>query len=188
LAWCRGADSLRACAISAAALFPYFEQPQSDTGGPAPAAMTVLVIQRHITAADTAAARQRALSLRDQIEKGAKFEDIAKTASADTASGANGGDLGTGGRGRFVPAFETAAYALKVGEISQPVLTQFGFHLIRLDKRKGDTLSLHHILIPIQPSDSESARMDRKADQLAKLAASSEDGTKLDTAARDLGL
>src|SRR6185437_424879 len=64
----------------------------------------------------------------------------------------------------------------------------FGFHLIRLDKRKGDTLSLHHILIPIQPSDSESARMDRKADQLAKLAASSEDGTKLDTAARDLGL
>src|SRR6185437_1016864 len=181
-------DSVPAGAISDNDLRAYFDQHKSEFGGPGQAAMTVLVIRRHITAADTAAARQRALSLRDQIEKGAKFEDIAKTASADTASGANGGDLGTGGRGRFVPAFETAAYALKVGEISQPVLTQFGFHLIRLDKRKGDTLSLHHILIPIQPSDSESARMDRKADQLAKLAASSEDGTKLDTAARDLGL
>lgn len=181
-------DSVAGRSISDDDLRAYFDQHKAEFGGPGHAAMTVLMIQRHLTAADTAAARNKALQLRDQIEKGAKFEDIAKAQSADTASGQNGGDLGTGGRGRFVPAFENAAYALKIGEVSQPVLTQFGFHLIRVDKRKGDTLSLRHILIPIEPSDSEATRMDREADQLAKLASSSEDGSKLDTAAHALRL
>ena len=61
----------------------------------------------------------------------------------------------------FLDAFETAAEALKPGEISQPVLTQFGYHLIRLDSRNGDTLALHHILLRITQSDSDADRTDR---------------------------
>jgi peptidyl-prolyl cis-trans isomerase D len=77
---------------------------------------------------------------------------------------------------------------LKPGEVSQPVLTQFGYHLIKLDERKGDTLALRHILLRIQPSDSNMTRIDRRADELSRLAASSQQGAKLDTAAKQLGL
>jgi peptidyl-prolyl cis-trans isomerase D len=95
--------------------------------------------------------------------------------------------LGKGVKGRFVPEFEKAAYALPVGEVSQPVLTPYGFHLIKVDSKKGDTLSLRHILVPIQPSDTATSRVDKEADSLAKMAAQAE-GTKLDSAADHLNL
>jgi len=77
---------------------------------------------------------------------------------------------------------------LKVGEISQPVLTQFGYHLIKLDEKKGDTLTLHHILLPITQTDAEASATDRRADDLAKIAASSDKPEVLDEAAKKLGL
>jgi peptidyl-prolyl cis-trans isomerase D len=113
-------------------------------------------------------------------------EDVARAESADSVSAAKGGALGSGPKGRFVPAFETAAYALKPGEISQPVLTQFGYHIIRVDSRKGDTLTLHHILLRIGQSDSAAARTDRRADSLARIAANADQATKFDSAARAL--
>ncbi|HXT15500.1 MAG TPA: peptidyl-prolyl cis-trans isomerase [Gemmatimonadaceae bacterium] len=166
----------------------YFDKHKDQFQGPAHANLSVVMIPRALTAADTAAAKARAESVREEIVKGAKFEDVAKRESSDSASGRNGGDLGKGGKGRFVPEFEKAAYALPVGEVSQPVLTPFGFHLIRVDSKKGDTLSLRHILIPIQPSDSETARVDRDADSLSRRAAQSEQGAKLDSAAKMLHL
>lgn len=88
---------------------------------------------RHILVRDEAKAK----SLYDQVKaKPAKFSELAKANSEDKGSGANGGDLGFFTRGRMVPEFETAAFALKVGEISQPVKTQFGFHIIIVDERK----------------------------------------------------
>ena len=66
------------------------------------------------------------------------------------------------------------------------MLTPFGYHLIRLDERKGDTLTLHHILLRIQQSDSAAARTDRRADSLARIAASSDQPAKFDEAARAL--
>ena len=108
--------------------------------------------------ADTAAARDRAAAIRAEVAGGAKFEDVAQRESADSVSGARGGDLGRGPRGRFVPEFETAAYALEPGELSQPVQTQFGYHVIRVDEKKGDTLALRHILVRIGQSDSTAAQ------------------------------
>jgi peptidyl-prolyl cis-trans isomerase D len=72
--------------------------------------------------------------------------------------------------------------------VSQPVLSPFGFHLIRVDEKKGDTLSLRHILVTIAASDSASSRLDRKADSLSTLAGGSEDPTKFTAAAKKLGL
>jgi len=175
-------------AIPESDLRAYFDKHTTEFQNPGRAVLSVVTIPRVITATDTAAARNRALQLRDEITKGAKFEDVAKRESSDSVSGRNGGDLGRGGKGRFVTDFEKAAYALKVGEVSQPVLTPFGFHLIRVDEHKGDTLALRHILVPIQASDSASTRVDREADSLSRMAAAGDQGASLDTAAQKLGL
>ena len=166
----------------------YYEKNKKDFERPARAQISVIIIPRAVSSADSAAVRNRLLALRDRIAKGEKFEDVAKAGSADSASAAVGGSLGRGGKGRFVPRFEDAAYALKVGELSQPVLTPFGYHLIRVDERKGDTLSLRHILLRIQQSDSAATVTDKKADELARIAASTDKPEKLDEASRTLGI
>ena len=116
-------DTMAAKAISDADLRTYFDQHKGEFQGTGSANLTVVTIPKVITAADTAAARAKAAAVREEIVKGAKFEDVAKRESADSASGAQGGDLGKSGKGRYFPEFEKAAYALKVGEISQPVLS-----------------------------------------------------------------
>ena len=166
----------------------YYDAHRADFDRPAHASVNVLYIPRLVSAADSAAVRARISALRAEIAGGAKFEDVAKRESADSVSAAEGGSLGKSTRGRLVPEFEAAAYALSPGALSQPVLTQFGYHLIKLDSRAGDTLSLRHILLRIEPSDSSAARVDRRADQLARIAASSEQPAKFDEAARTLTL
>ena len=166
----------------------YYDAHKAEFDHPATATVKVLYIPRVVSAADSAAVRARIAALRAEIAGGAKFEDVAKRESADSVSAVNGGDLGKVVRGRFVPEFDKAAFALTPGELSQPVATQFGYHLIRVDSRKGDTISLHHILLKFQPSDSSAAKVDREADQLAKLAASATDSAKFDQAAKTLGL
>lgn len=64
------------------------------------------------------------------------FEALARRLSLDRASGAKGGDLGSVERGTMVPEFEKAAYALKIGEVSAPVKTRFGYHIIRVTGRE----------------------------------------------------
>ncbi|MBV6522694.1 MAG: Chaperone SurA [Gemmatimonadaceae bacterium] len=174
--------------VSEAEVRTYYDQNRKRFERPGRAVMTLLAIPRAITTADSATVRNRALALREEILKGAKFEDVAKRESADSVSAADGGSLGRGGKGRFVPEFESAAYALKPGEISQPVATSFGYHLIKIDSRKGDTLSLRHILLRIQQSDSSAMRTDRKADSLVKIAAGTSIPSRLDSAATLLKL
>lgn len=72
-----------------------------------------------------------AKKLYDEIQNGKSFADIAQAVSL-CPSGKNGGDLGFFGKGMMVKPFEDAAFSLEVGEVSQPVQTQFGWHLIQL--------------------------------------------------------
>lgn len=174
--------------VSDADVRAYYEKHKKDLEQPGRAAVSVIEIPRTITAADSAAVRARAVALRNEILGGTKFDEVAKRESADSVSAVNGGVLPRGARGRFVPQFESAAYALKPGEISEPVLTPFGYHLIKLDERKGDTLALRHILLKIAQSDSTATVTDRKADQLGRLAASAEDPKKFDAAAKEMNL
>lgn len=74
---------------------------------------------------------EEAKKLYDEIQNGASFAKIAEEKSL-CPSGQNGGDLGFFGKGMMVKPFEDAAFSLNVGEISQPVQTQFGWHLIQL--------------------------------------------------------
>ena len=85
---------------------------------------------------------EKAQELKKEIQEGASFEEVAKKHSTCPSS-ARGGDLGTFREGMMVPEFEEACKTLAVGEVSEPVKTQFGYHLVRLNERKGgDTPSL----------------------------------------------
>jgi peptidyl-prolyl cis-trans isomerase C len=88
----------------------------------------------HILVKDEALAKQLRAQLDTEPEK---FEELAKVNSADTATAARGGDLGTFGQGRMVAEFERAAFALeKPGDLSPVVQTPFGYHIIKLLERK----------------------------------------------------
>jgi peptidyl-prolyl cis-trans isomerase C len=90
-------------------------------------------------------ALQKSKDLRAKLLAGAKFAELAQAESDDVGSGQNGGDLDTFGHGAMVPEFETAAFALKVGEVSEPVRSAFGYHLILVEahttKSYDDALS-----------------------------------------------
>jgi len=79
----------------------------------------------------------KATDLRAKLVAGGDFAALAKAESDDTGSGANGGALGEFTRGRMVPQFEQAAFALPVGEVSLPIKTQFGYHVILVDKHES---------------------------------------------------
>ena len=174
--------------VSESDLRKYYDAHKAEFDRPGRATVSVIAIPRVVSAADSAAVRDRIAQLRAEIVGGAKFEDVAKRESADTISGVNGGDLGKGVRGRFVPEFEQALEALKPGELSGPVLSPFGYHLIRLDSRSGDTLSAHHLLLRIHASDSSAAKVDREADRLSRIAAGSDQPSKFEEGAKALGL
>ena len=83
----------------------------------------------------------KAKEIRKKLVDGADFAELAKAESDDAGSGANGGDLGTFGHGRMVPAFEEVAFKIPVGEISEPVKSQFGYHIIKVETRQEKTFT-----------------------------------------------
>ena len=92
-----------------------------------------------------------AKNIHDRITKGEDFAKLAKELSKDQGSAAKGGDLGYFGRGRMVPEFERAAMSLKPGEVSSPVRSRFGYHIIKLtDIKKGDQASFDQSKAAIQ--------------------------------------
>lgn len=82
----------------------------------------------------------------ERIKKGEDFAKIAQTTSIDTGTAKNGGDLGYFSPGQLVPEFEEAAARLKTGEISQPVKTKFGYHIIEvIDKKMGKPVEFERV-------------------------------------------
>jgi peptidyl-prolyl cis-trans isomerase C len=78
--------------------------------------------------------------LRVKIVGGANFADLAKAESDDQGSGENGGDLGSFGPGQMVPEFDEAAFKIPVGQVSDPIKTQYGYHLLLVEKRESKSL------------------------------------------------
>jgi peptidyl-prolyl cis-trans isomerase SurA len=96
----------------------------------------------------------RALGLIDSLKAGADFAVLAKRYSVDPGSASQGGDLGWVRRGSFVKEFEEATFSLKEKEISKPIKTQFGYHIIQLLERRGESVHPRHILLPIEQSQA----------------------------------
>jgi peptidyl-prolyl cis-trans isomerase C len=82
-------------------------------------------------------AKAKAVELKKQIAGGADFAELARKESDDTVSGAQGGDLGDFGHGQMVPEFDKVVFTMKPGEVSDPVKTQFGYHLIQVQDVLG---------------------------------------------------
>jgi peptidyl-prolyl cis-trans isomerase D len=95
-----------------------------------------ILIRLPRTATDTEkkAAFDKANGLRKEIQGGKDFAQVARASSDDPGSKAQGGELGWNERAAWVPAFSHAAFNLPVGEVSEPVLTPFGFHLIQVEE------------------------------------------------------
>jgi peptidyl-prolyl cis-trans isomerase D len=177
-------------AISDAELSSYVSEHADDFKRPAIAYVRFVALPRLPNAADSAAARTRVNQVRAELARGAKFEDVAKRESSDTVSGSQGGDLGWVKRNEtgFDPQFMQGARALKPGQLSQPVRTQFGYHLIRLDQARGDSLKLRHILVPIALHGEHLDYVEARADTLERIASERTDPFALDSAARRLNL
>jgi parvulin-like peptidyl-prolyl isomerase len=102
---------------------------------------------------ETASAKQekkalkQAQKLRKRLLKGADFHQLAEKFSNDPGSAPYGGEMGSVQFGQFVPEYDSAVLALEVGEISEPVRTKFGYHLIELIAKDETTFKSRHILI-----------------------------------------
>ena len=94
----------------------------------------LIKVPQQADAASVEAARLRLLQLRDKISQGADFASVARSGSEDD-SASNGGDLGYFARGRMLPEFEVAAFALEPGSVSEPIRTAVGWHLIDVQNR-----------------------------------------------------
>jgi peptidyl-prolyl cis-trans isomerase SurA len=100
-------------------------------------------------------AKDFAQSLLDSLKKGADFTSFAKKYSDDGGTASQGGDLGSVKRGVLVPEFEAAAFAMAPNQLSGIVESVFGFHIIQLIERRGESIHCRHILIKVK-SDEES--------------------------------
>lgn len=111
-------------------------------------------------------ARQKLIGLREQILKGADFNELAKKNSEDPSAQYNGGEMGYVGRGAMVPTFEAMAFKLKEGEISMPFESPFGFHIMQLIDRRGNEYNSRHILLSAVPSTQDIQRAKEYLDSL----------------------
>lgn len=127
-----------------------------------------IVVEPIITEAERDRVRYELSELRERIIKGEKFSMLAKLYSQDPGSASKGGELGFFGRGDMVTEFEAAAFALKPGEVSPIVETQYGFHILQLVERRGNTINVRHILMQPKTSSEDLLRARVTLDSLAQ--------------------
>ena len=174
--------------VAPADLKAFYDGHRADLRRPARAYLSLLGINRVPQGVDSAAALDRAKALRDSLVHGLDFAAAATAESADSGSAKQGGLLKTFGRGQMTPVFEQAAFRLPVGQISPPVVSPFGIHLIKVEKRTADSVTARHILIPIERSGARLDTLEARADSLDRLAAEQTDPRVLDSVARQMSL
>lgn len=125
--------------VSADAVKAYYEKNTSAYSSPERVDVSHILLRlaEDAPAAEVEKAKARLESLVAELKKGADFAALAQKNSEDTMSAPNGGQVGLVARGDTVPPFEEAAFALKDGEVSAPVRTAFGLHLVKLNKREA---------------------------------------------------
>lgn len=143
----------------------------------------------HILIEDGSDAEATIASIQERLEAGESFSDLAEEFSADTVSARDGGDLGYAGRGVYDEAFENALFALEEGEVSGPVETSFGIHLIRLDGvRRSDVPSFESLQGELRDELARSRASERFAEVRAQLADAAYAADDLAGPAAELGL
>ena len=130
----------------------YVKNPSAFQQGERVKASHILVrVEANADAAEKEKARAKAAGLLADLKAGKDFAALAREYSDDPGSGAQGGDLGFFQRGQMVPPFEAAAFGLPVGQTSDLVLSDFGFHIIRVtDRQPGRTQPLEEVKADIE--------------------------------------
>jgi parvulin-like peptidyl-prolyl isomerase len=162
----------------------YYDRNRADFERPARAQVQIVAVDTWPTATDTAASLERARAVRAELSQGADFADVVLRESDDAVSAEQGGSLGTIRRGQTVPGFETAVWDARIGEVTDPVQSQYGYHIIRVDSRTEEEAEVAHILIEIRRTLESEDTMLATVDSLEALV----EGVTLEAAAEQLGL
>lgn len=165
----------------------YYNGHSEEFEEPAKVDMNYVLLYKQPSDRDITELRNTLRSLRDQLESGADFATLARQYTDDP--GAQDGDLGWVGRGNMVQSFDDATFTLEMGEVSEAVKTQFGWHIIKVDSIRNagtdeEERKVNHILINEEPSP---ATLDSLQNLLYELQLNVEE-EDFTTAARRLGL
>ncbi len=170
--------------ITNAEVQAYFREHEEDFQTPAQAEVKYVTLTKAPLREDTAAARELATALRQEILDGGDFAEVAQRESGDNVSGPRGGDLGTLPRGQMPPAFDSLAFSVPVNRIPDPVQTAFGYHVLQVQNRTADSVQVRHILVPIERTNESELRLLTLADTLEVLGES----LTLEEAAAEVGV
>jgi len=157
--------------VSDSEIQAYYQAHQDDFNVDQSANLSYVVFEKKTSPADEQKTKERLSDIREEIEEGEDFAELAQEFSDDQASAQNGGDLGWFGKGKMIEAFEKASFALKPGEMSEPVKTEFGWHLIKVfDKRKKGKeteIKASHILLKTRISQETFDQLRLEAEEFA---------------------
>ena len=148
----------------------YYRDQQEEFEVPARAAVKVIVLDKTPTAADTTASGERAEEIRQELLDGADFAETARQTSADQGSAELGGELGVFPKGRMTGAFDSTVFSTPVGDLTEPIKTAFGYHIIEIQDRWGqDSAQARHVLVPIERTDESEIALLTLADSIEDL-------------------
>ena len=148
----------------------FYRDNRDDFRVPARAQVRYVYLSKAPDAADTATAFERAQEFRRLVvEEGEDFGELARAETDDRATAEAGGNLGTFERGRMVEPFEEAAFSLSPGQVSEPVRTPFGWHVIEVLSRDGDEVEARHFLATFERTEESEIRLLTLADSLEAL-------------------
>ena len=160
--------------VADAEIQTYYEDHRDEYKGDAAVRVAFVSLPKTATARDEAEAKAEIDRVFAEAKAGDDFAELAR-AYSDGPSGPRGGDLSFFGRGRMVKPFEDAAFALKAGEISDPIKTQFGWHVIKVEETRGaaDSHEVHarHILVEVRPGRDTLDSLRVLVEEFAEIAA-----------------
>ena len=159
----RVADS--AVAVTPEEVREYYDDHEEEFAVPAAATVRAVVLDKTPTPEDTVAMGELAAGLRQEIIEGADFEDMLGRPGV----GAGSGDVGWFTRDGMPEAFSDAAFAASVGELTEPVRTSFGYHLIEVQDQAEDSVQARHILVPFARTEESELALLTLADSLEAL-------------------
>jgi len=179
-------DSL--VSVSAEEIEAYYRDNPDEFKEMAQTQCQYVVFDKKPSHSDSLRTKKRIRDLFNEAKSGADFADLAEETSEDPGSAERGGDLGFFARGWMDKTFEDAAFALDVGEVSEPVKSSRGWHIIKLEEKKTENgqakVRARHILLKVEVSRGTEEELARKAVRMIEKAQQ----IGLDTAAKAEGL
>lgn len=155
--------------VDSAAVGAYYQAHQDEYFQKEMAELEYVMFTKQPSREDTAVVLNELTDLRRRVDEGEDFNELARSFSDEPAARQSGGDLNWFSRGRMVKPFEEAVFAMDSGQVSEPVMTRFGYHIIKLHEKRvvNDTEEVHasHILLKLEPSGRTLSDLQLRAQQ-----------------------